>query len=80
MRKLALATAAAAVLVGAAPAYAIHDPSLPAEECAASHSQAIGHPAGPVLAGTPARTPNPGNSDFGVAKNPTPAETCPRDL
>jgi len=45
MRKLALATVATAVLAAAAPAYAIHDPNVPAGECAAENSQAVGHPA-----------------------------------
>jgi hypothetical protein len=45
MRKLAVATTAAAILVAAPPAYAIHDPHVPAGECAAPNSQAVGHPA-----------------------------------
>jgi hypothetical protein len=45
MRKLAIATAVTAVLVAAAPAYAIHDPNVPAGLCAAPNSQAVGHPA-----------------------------------
>jgi hypothetical protein len=47
MRKLitGVAIAAAAALVPAAPAFAIHDPNVPAGECAASNSQAVGHPA-----------------------------------
>jgi hypothetical protein len=45
VRKLALATVAAAVLGAAAPAYAIHDPNVPAGECAPDSSQAVGHPA-----------------------------------
>jgi hypothetical protein len=80
MRKLIAVSVAALALSVTAPAYAIHDPSLPGEECAADNSQAIGHPAGPVLVNTPAGSPNPGGSDFGVSHNPTPDETCPRDL
>jgi hypothetical protein len=37
--------AAAAVLVPAAPAFAIHDPNVPAGFCSNPHSQAVGHPA-----------------------------------
>jgi hypothetical protein len=49
MRKIALATVATAVLVGAAPAYAIHDPNVPAGDCAADNSQAVGHPAADIV-------------------------------
>ncbi|SCL13488.1 hypothetical protein GA0070624_0147 [Micromonospora rhizosphaerae] len=47
MRKLITGTviAAAAVLVPAAPAFAIHDPNVPAGVCSAPGSQAVGHPA-----------------------------------
>lgn len=47
MKKLitGVAIAAAAALVPAAPAFAIHDPNVPAGECAAPNSQAVGHPA-----------------------------------
>jgi len=45
MRKLAVATALAGILVAAPPAYAIHDPNVPAGDCAPPNSQAVGHPA-----------------------------------
>lgn len=36
---------AAAVLVLAAPAFAIHDPNVPAGVCSKPDSEAVGHPA-----------------------------------
>jgi hypothetical protein len=46
MKKLLIA---AGLIVGtlsvAAPAFAIHDPNVPAGPCARSFSQAVGHPA-----------------------------------
>jgi hypothetical protein len=75
MKKLITgAIVAAALAVPATPAFAIHDPDVPGENCSLAspgNSQAIGHPAAPVLQGTPAGSPNPGNSDFGVAKHVT---------
>jgi hypothetical protein len=54
-------------LIGAAPAQAINDPSVPAGTCSADQSQAVGHPAAPVLNGTPAGpVPNPGGSHEGL--------------
>ena len=74
MRKLVVVPILAAALVGASPAWAIHDPGsgtfVPAGDCAAAHSEAVGHPAAPVLIGTPAAPlPNPGGSDFGLTHN-----------
>lgn len=68
MRKLiAGAIVAAALAVPATPAFAIHDPVVPAGVCAADGSQAVGHPAAEVLNGTPAGpVPNPGNSESGL--------------
>jgi hypothetical protein len=58
------------VLIGAAPAQAINDPSVPASACSPDHSQAVGHPAAPVLSGTPAGpVPNPGGSHDGLEHN-----------
>jgi hypothetical protein len=74
MRKLIALSVTALALSATAPAYAIHDPNLPAEECAPSNSQAVGHPAADQTG------LNPGNSGFGIAKNPTPDEACPRDV
>lgn len=47
MKKLitGVVIAAASLLVPAAPAFAIHDPNVPAGDCAAPNSQAVGHPA-----------------------------------
>ncbi len=47
MRKLitGVVIAAAALLVPAAPAFAIHDPNVPAGVCSNPNSQAVGHPA-----------------------------------
>jgi hypothetical protein len=66
-RRLLLVVAALALSAG--PAGAINDPFVPAENCAPDHAQAVGHPAAPVLAGTPAGLPGPGNSDQGLAHN-----------
>jgi hypothetical protein len=56
-------------MAAAAPAYAIHDRFLPAGDCAAEGSQAVGHPAVPALLGAGQPVPNPGNSAFGVNLN-----------
>jgi hypothetical protein len=47
MRKLIVGVVivAAAVLVPAVPAFAIHDPNVPAGVCSNPDSQAVGHPA-----------------------------------
>jgi hypothetical protein len=47
MRKLiaGVVIVAAALLVPAAPAFAIHDPNVPAGVCSNPDSQAVGHPA-----------------------------------
>ena len=46
MRKLILGViAAVALAVPAAPAFAIHDPNIPAGVCSNPDSQAVGHPA-----------------------------------
>jgi hypothetical protein len=58
----------AALALSAAPAGAINDPFVPGDNCSPDHSQSVGHPAAPVLAGTPAGVPGPGN-----AKNALPA-------
>jgi hypothetical protein len=75
MRKLITGViVAAALAVPATPAFAIHDPDVPGENCSGpspGNSQAIGHPATSVLQGTPAGAPNPGNSGFGVAQHVT---------
>jgi hypothetical protein len=71
MKKLiAGAIVAAALTVPATPAFAIHDPFVPAGDCSNPGSQAVGHPATDVLNGTPAGPlPNAGGSDFGVAQH-----------
>jgi hypothetical protein len=78
MKRLIAVAASAAALVAAAPAYAIHDPFNPAgdgdvvadtKSCSSPKSEAIGDPAGPRLATTPAGTPNPGRSEKGLANN-----------
>jgi hypothetical protein len=66
-RKLLLV--AAIFALSAAPATAINDPFVPAEDCAPDNSQAVGHPAAPVLAGSPAGVPGPGNADQGLENN-----------
>ncbi len=47
MRKLitGVVIVAAALLVPAAPAFAIHDPNVPASVCSNPDSEAVGHPA-----------------------------------
>ena len=47
MRKLitGVVIVAAALLVPAAPAFAIHDPNVPAGVCSNPDSEAVGHPA-----------------------------------
>ena len=47
MRKLigGVIVAAAALVMSAASAGAIHDPNVPAGECSNPNSQAVGHPA-----------------------------------
>jgi hypothetical protein len=58
MRKLiAGAVVAAALAVPATPAFAIHDPNVPAGSCA--HS--------PSAVGTPGGGANPGSPDLGVS-------------
>jgi len=71
MRKILLAlVVVAAMALPAAPAFAIHDPFVPAGDCSNPGSQAVGHPATDVLNGTPAGPlPNAGGSDFGVAQH-----------
>jgi hypothetical protein len=56
-------------LVFTGGAAAINDPFVPAENCAPDNAQAVGHPAAPVLAGTPAGLPGPGNADQGLENN-----------
>jgi hypothetical protein len=61
---------AAALALPATPAFAIHDPNVPAGVCSNPDSQAVGHPAADVLNGTPAGpVPNPGRSEQGLAHN-----------
>jgi hypothetical protein len=43
--------ALAGLLAAASPAFAINDIVVPAGNCAAPNSQAVGHPAAPVLLG-----------------------------
>ena len=46
MRKLILGViVVGALAVPAAPTFAIHDPNVPAGNCSADQSQAVGHPA-----------------------------------
>ena len=46
MKKMLIASAVAtAVLAVPVPAFAIHDPNVPAGNCATSFSEAVGHPA-----------------------------------
>jgi hypothetical protein len=52
----------AVLVLSAVPAGAINDPFVPGDNCAPDHAQTVGHPAAPVLAGTPAGVPGPGNS------------------
>jgi hypothetical protein len=61
---------AAALALPATPAFAIHDPNVPAGVCSNPDSQAVGHPAAEVLNGTPAGpVPNPGRSEDGLVHN-----------
>jgi hypothetical protein len=70
MKKLITAAiVAAALAVPATPAFAIHDPNVPAGICSNPGSQAVGHPAAGVLNNTPAGPAlNPGKSELGVLK------------
>ena len=45
MKKVMIPAAVFVTLSVASPAFAIHDPFVPAGNCAASNSQAVGHPA-----------------------------------
>jgi hypothetical protein len=69
MKRFAICSCAAAALAFTGSAAAINDPFVPAENCAPAHAQAVGHPAAPVLATTPAGLPGPGKSDAGLTHN-----------
>ena len=77
MKKLITgAIVAAALAVSATPAFAIHHGKLPFVVACAHSDNALGVPAAPVLVGTPAGAPNPGNSASGLEHN-TAAPKCP---
>ncbi|MFN2615506.1 MAG: hypothetical protein ABR581_00105 [Thermoleophilaceae bacterium] len=65
MKRIA-AIAATALGLTAAPAYAVNDAFVPAENCAPDNAQAVGHPAAQneqsSTAGPPFSANNPGNS------------------
>jgi hypothetical protein len=68
MKRLLLMVVAALAL-SAAPAGAINDPFVPGDNCAPAQAQAVGHPAAPVLAGTPAGVPGPGNAKVALPEH-----------
>ena len=66
---LVVAVVVAALALSVGPAGAINDPFVPGDNCAPAQAQAVGHPAEPVLVGTPAGAPGPGNADQGLTHN-----------
>jgi hypothetical protein len=66
MKRLVVLGTLAAGFAFAGGAAAINDPFVPGDNCAPDNAQAVGHPAAPVLAGTPAGAPGPGNADVGL--------------
>ncbi len=96
VRRLALLGVVAAALVAAAPAGAINDPRVPANECSPDNSAAVGDPLGgnPGIVFNPARgfdvTPqvnpfvsghNPGVSTGALGQlNSQAIGTCPNSL
>ena len=75
MKRIALIGALLALLAPA-PAGAINDPFVPAENCAPNNAQAVGHPAFPVLTGTPAGAPGPGNSGAALDEHNNAEPNC----
>jgi len=69
MKKVVTVSAAVLALLASTPSYAINDPTVPGDDCAAAGAQAIGHPAFGTLIGTPAGAPGPGNSNVGTSNN-----------
>jgi len=59
-RRFALLGVIVAALVAAAPAGAINDPRVPANECSSDNSVAVGDPLGPGNPGINFHTPQPG--------------------
>jgi hypothetical protein len=66
----------AALGLSAAPAGAINDPFVPGDNCAPAQAQAVGHPAAPVLAGTPAGVPGPGNASQALPQHNNAEPNC----
>ena len=67
-RRFAALGVVAAALVAAAPAQAINDPRVPANECSNFHSVAVGDPLAPGNPGINLHTPQPGsNSNANVS-------------
>jgi hypothetical protein len=65
--RLGVATAVVVAVLGvAAPAYAINDPRVPADECSPNNSAAVGDPPG----GNPGITGNKNVSPFVSGHNP----------
>ena len=77
-------------LFAVAPAYAINDPRVPANECASDHSAAVGDPLNPGNPGINLHTPqvapfvsgnNPGVSTGALGQqNSNAIGTCPNSL
>ena len=89
-RRFALFGVVAAALVAAAPAGAINDPRVPANECSNFHSVAVGDPLAPGNPGINFHTPqvapfvsgnNPGVSTGALGQlNSNAIGTCPNSL
>jgi hypothetical protein len=74
--KRVLLIVVAALALSAVPAGAINDPFVPGDNCAPDNAQTVGHPAAPVLAGTPAGVPGPGNSSEALPQHNHAVPNC----
>jgi hypothetical protein len=92
VRRLVVLGVVGAVLAVAAPAYAINDPRVPANECSSDNSAAVGDPLDPGNPGINLHTPdvspfvsgnNPGVSTGALGQvkgGPHAIGTCPNSL
>jgi hypothetical protein len=74
--KRVLLMVVAALALSAVPAGAINDPFVPGDNCAPDNAQTVGHPAAPVLAGTPAGVPGPGNAKVALPEHNHAVPNC----
>jgi hypothetical protein len=81
MKRLLIAAALVASLALPAPAMAVNDPFVPAENCAPANAEAVGHPAitneQSPGAGAPFSANNPGQSTGARGNNSAAAAHCP---